>query len=446
MLTFKSGDSLTMTKFYHADNSPEYKVDQITFSDGVSWNQATIFAKTITRGTDGNDSLTGYNVGPNTVQALGGDDVLQGSNRDDVLDGGAGNDTLIGGEGNDTLIGGAGNDTLDGGAGSDTFVFASGFGQDVLNENDWGGGRVDVVKFTDLASTDVESFERRGSDLVLTFKSGDSLKLVDFNLASNFPERKIDRIEFKDVIWDQSTILRNATGTPDGDVIAGYAIDDVLDGKAGDDVINGNAGNDLLKGGEGADQLLGGEGDDTLIGGVGNDTLDGGFGSDTFVFASGFGQDVLNENDWGGGRVDVVKFTDLASTDVESFERRGSDLVLTFKSGDSLTLAKYFYADSSPEYKINQIQFTDATWDQAMVNGMASGTRGDDILQGTGLNDVLDGKAGDDVINGNAGNDLLKGGEGADQLLGGEGNDTLIGGVGNDTLDGGFGSDTFVFA
>ncbi|MDL5034563.1 calcium-binding protein, partial [Pelomonas sp. APW6] len=118
--------------------------------------------------------------------------------------------------------------------------------------------------------------------------------------------------------------------------------DDVLAGGLGADTLSGDAGDDLLLGGGGSDEVLGGEGNDTLIGGVGNDTLDGGFGSDTFVFASGFGQDVLNENDWGGGRVDVVQFTDLASTDVKSLERRGSDLVLTFKSGDSLTMTKFY--------------------------------------------------------------------------------------------------------
>ncbi|MDL5030268.1 calcium-binding protein, partial [Pelomonas sp. APW6] len=190
-----------------------------------------------------------------------------------------------------------------------------------------------------------------------------------------------------------------------------------------------------LKGGEGADQLLGGEGDDTLIGGVGNDTLDGGFGSDTFVFASGFGQDVLNENDWGGGRVDVVKFTDLASTDVESFERRGSDLVLTFKSGDSLTLAKYFYADNFPEYKINQIQFTDATWTQTdivqrAVSHVVGAPRGEALAAIPGTRSQLLGLNGNDTLNGNAASNVLDGGAGADARAGGAGSDAYVFGKG----------------
>jgi Ca2+-binding RTX toxin-like protein len=49
-----------------------------------------------------------------------------------TLTGGAGNDTLSGNGGADRLIGGAGNDRLTGGGGADTFVFAPGFGADVI--------------------------------------------------------------------------------------------------------------------------------------------------------------------------------------------------------------------------------------------------------------------------------------------------------------------------
>lgn len=42
-------------------------------------------------------------------------------------------DSLNGDAGIDTLVGGAGNDTMNGGAGNDFFVFAPGFGNDVVN-------------------------------------------------------------------------------------------------------------------------------------------------------------------------------------------------------------------------------------------------------------------------------------------------------------------------
>jgi serralysin len=45
-----------------------------------------------------------------------------------------GNDIVDGGRDADRLTGGAGNDVLSGGEGDDTFVFASGFGNDVIND------------------------------------------------------------------------------------------------------------------------------------------------------------------------------------------------------------------------------------------------------------------------------------------------------------------------
>ena len=61
-------------------------------------------------------------------------DTLTGDNNANVLMGGGGADTLDGEGGNDTLDGGAGNDDLDGGPGEDIFKFASGHGNDDIDE------------------------------------------------------------------------------------------------------------------------------------------------------------------------------------------------------------------------------------------------------------------------------------------------------------------------
>ena len=71
-----------------------------------------------------------------TINALGGDDVLDGSLLSAAaipltVDGGDGNDDLIGGAGDDTLTGGAGDDTLIGGPGDDELI--GGPGLDVLD-------------------------------------------------------------------------------------------------------------------------------------------------------------------------------------------------------------------------------------------------------------------------------------------------------------------------
>ncbi len=395
-------------------------------------------------------------------------DSLSGDSGNDILIGGRGDDALTGSDGDDTLVGGIGNDTLDGGLGNDTFLFSAGFGQDVLNQNDNGSSRLDVVKFTDLASTDVQSFERVGSNLVLSFKNGDRLTLTNYYYSDGWWEYKINQIQFTDMSWDQATIKAKTVtqGTTGNDSIAGYdggpnvtnglAGNDTitggnqadwLDGGEGNDSLTGNAGNDTLLGGEGnnaldggdgndvltsgsgADVLLGGAGNDTLTAGAGNDTLDGGLGNDTFLFSAGFGQDVLNQNDNGSSRLDVVKFTDLASTDVQILERVGLNLVLSFKNGDRLTLTNYYYSDGWREYKINQIQFTDMSWDQAAIKAKTVA-----LVAGTSANDALTAIAGmPNRLLGDAGNDSLTGGSGNDSLDGGTGDDVLTGGAGGDT-------------
>jgi len=129
--------------------------------DGVAW--ATLSSdnrefENLHAG-DGDDNIIG-NASANRLYGARGADTMSGGNGADVLDGGSGADRLLGGNGNDTLRGGAGidfldggrnNDSLTGGDGVDIFVFASGYGVDVitdfmdnidtlrLNDNLWAG-------------------------------------------------------------------------------------------------------------------------------------------------------------------------------------------------------------------------------------------------------------------------------------------------------------------
>ncbi|MBA4253136.1 MAG: hypothetical protein C0441_04235, partial [Comamonadaceae bacterium] len=95
-----------------------------------------------------NDSaqLVGGGDGNDTLNALGGNDVVYG---------GAGNDTLTGGAGNDLLLGGSGNDTLTGGLGADVFAWRLGDqgstgnpARDVIN--DFNPGQGDALDLRDL--------------------------------------------------------------------------------------------------------------------------------------------------------------------------------------------------------------------------------------------------------------------------------------------------------
>ena len=88
------------------------------------------------------------------------------------------------------------------------------------------------------------------------------------------------------------TLIENAIGTDQDDVIDGNDANNIIRGRDGDDVIRGgkggdeligHKGSDVLRGQKGWDSLDGGIGFDRLIGNQGKDTLDGGLGRDTLI-------------------------------------------------------------------------------------------------------------------------------------------------------------------
>ncbi len=218
-------------------------------------------------GEEGNDSLYGE----------GGWDVMYGGSARDYLSGGAGRDNIHGGAGNDTLHGDDGNDIMRGDDGWD--VLYGGLGDDQL----WGG--------------------------IL----GDSL----------YGEEGVDTL-YGDAGWDfldggaGRDYLNGNTGNDtlhggDGnDTLLGEDGDDTLYGDDGWDVMYGGAGNDILRGGQRGDLMDGGSGDDTLHGESGWDTLSGGAGNDIFVFADGFGIDVITDFEPGRDRIDLSGVTTIA--------------------------------------------------------------------------------------------------------------------------------------
>ena len=327
----------------------------------------------------GNDNLVG-DSGNDTLIGGEGNDTLSGGDGDDLLLGGAGADNLSGGNGNDTLIGGGGSDTLDGGYGNDTFVFSRGFGQGVINENDSSStSRLDVVQFTDLASTDLTGVDRVGNDLYLNFEGGDSLKLSNYYISDGYWYYKINQVTFSDgVTWDQSDIANHtlSVGTVGNDNISGTNLGgNNLSGLEGNDTLSGGNLDDRLDGGAGNDNLSGGNGNDTLIGGTGNDVLNGGAGNDTYLFSRGFGQDSLSDYDTLAGNMDVARFDSDITSDQLWFSKSGNNLnVQVIGTDDVLTLSNWY---SSAAYHIEQFQTGDGkvlldTQVQGMVDAMAA--------------------------------------------------------------------------
>lgn len=487
-------------------DTPNQRVEKITFADGTIWTQDTIHQMTHKLvGTDENDTILAFDKGAVEYHGLGDDDTLRGDEGDDLLYGDVGQDCLYGSAGNDMLVGGQGSDELRGGSGDDMYVFNKGDGVDYLVED----GGIDTIQFGEgIRAEDVYAKRivmNRGYsqyyNLELSFKdSSDKITIEKYfgyyegsYFSSGFrdtPNQMIEKITFADgTVWTQDNInqmTHNLVGTDkddtfiafdkgaveyyglDGnDYLRGDAGDDILYGDSGKDQLYGGAGNDFLYGGQGDDEISGEAGNDSIYGGQGTDKLRGGAGDDTYIFNKGDGEDYIVE----GGGIDVIQFGEgISPEDViakhviapSGYSQR-YNLELSIKnSGDKITVESHFgYYDGSyfssnpgfrdmPDQVVEKVTFADGTiWSQDKIYQMVhkvTGTDGDDHLAAFDKGAVeYHGLEGNDYLYGSAGDDKLYGDSGRDNLYGGDGNDILVGGQGNDSVEGGNGDDLYIF-
>lgn len=426
------------------------------------------------RGNDENNYLNGTNVA-DLIYGNAGNDTISGGNGNDLLVGGSGNDTISGGSGNDILYGDSGNDVLDGGAGDDilkdsegddTFVFARGYGHDIIMDE---GGH-NTLRFKGLKPTDLLVNGTGRYDVTIRIKgTDDTLVIKDFCKDAKYADYDL---EFDGGIrmhvTDKGSPFRYIYGDSSDDVLKavvedsflyGFDGNDTIQGSDGNDIIYGNAGNDTIHAGTGNDIVYGGEGDNVLDGGAGNDFLFGGTGDDTYIFGRNYGTDVIRD-EGGSTRIIIKDYTLSELTIVQA----GEEAVITAKgSEDRLIISGY---SQNPDSYCIQIggetfslkeQITDDKED--LVTGSDSydyitgneenefifaGGEGDRILAGSG-NDMTFGDSGNDALFGEEGNDYISGGAGDDYINGGAGDDVLDGGAGNDFMDGGSGDDIYFF-
>lgn len=241
--------------------------------------------------TQNRDIIVGTNQGE-TINALGGNDVVCARGGADIVNGGPGNDVIYGMSGPDTLNGQVGDDQLLGASEVDTLV--GGTGDDLLkggpgDDTLYGGDGADILIGED--GNDI-AFGQDGPDKVYGQAGQDSVH----GDAGN------------DVVVG-GVGLDTVTGGPGDDTMFGVDHADVMIGGAGNDIISGGSGNDDIQGNDGEDVLAGDTGDDILDGGPDNDDLRGGPDNDTLIGGAGndllraaFGDDILN----GGGGNDLL--------------------------------------------------------------------------------------------------------------------------------------------
>ncbi|TAG13039.1 MAG: DUF4214 domain-containing protein, partial [Rhodobacterales bacterium] len=251
-----------------------YGIEQITFSDGVTWTLSDLLAKARLNGDAAANTLTGTAYRDN-LYGLDGNDVLNG------------------GEGDDVLVGGLGVDSLNGGNGGDTYIWQRGQGADVVTDVGTSLTEIDTLVLSDVLSTDVTLNRISGSaDLRFTVDAvgtnpSEMIRLVNQyqNIATG---TGIEKVVFADgVVWSLTDLL-NITRTSGG---------------SGNDSLQGTAYRDYVLGFIGNDTLNALAGDDRLSGGTGNDLLDGDTGSDVYDWLNGNGNDTIN--DTGASLVEV---------------------------------------------------------------------------------------------------------------------------------------------
>ncbi len=145
-----TGEAIALDEQLYSDVD-YWGLEQIQFSDGVTWNRDQIKAKSWIVGSQGDDNL----VGTDTV---------------------------------DVLSGGSGDDTLTGGLGNDTFVFKAGFGHDTIADFTPGAGTDDVLQVDNTLFADFEAVlaaaAQVGSDTVIAFDAANTITLKNVGLAN----------------------------------------------------------------------------------------------------------------------------------------------------------------------------------------------------------------------------------------------------------------------
>jgi Ca2+-binding RTX toxin-like protein len=246
------------------------------------------FAGVINGTGNASDNALRGNERNNTLNGLGGEDLLVGGRGNDTLNGGDQDDVMYGEEDNDTLNGGVGADAMIGGIGNDTYSVdnAGDRTTELLNEGTDTVNVFGLVNFT--LSANVENL------VLVTGTNGTGNGLVN-SITGNLLDNRLDGAGGADTMAGQ---LGNDTYVVDnaGDRVieaAGQGSDTVLTSvtytlTAGQEIeqlradpasgttpisLAGNEFNNTIRGNDGANVIFGARGADTLTGNGGADTF-----------------------------------------------------------------------------------------------------------------------------------------------------------------------------
>lgn len=280
-------------------------------------------------------------AGDDSITTAIGDDVINAGDGNDSIFAEAGNDVIDAGAGDDTILADLGNDVIDGGAGFDTLFLARATGPVTV---DFAAGKVSGAGIGSDSFVNIEKLLFGAGNDIVTGNNGndafdggagnDTLKggAGDDTLLGDEGDDAIDGGSGDDVVQGGNGV----------DTLKGGSGVDRLDGGAGNDVIDAGSGNDIVLGGAGNDVIDAGSGDDRIEGGADDDILSAGSGHDVFVFAQGFGRDIVTDFRASGGSSDMLEFSLDVFADFETAiaaaDQIGADTVFSIDAETTLTL------------------------------------------------------------------------------------------------------------
>ncbi|SFG10787.1 calcium-binding protein [Roseobacter denitrificans] len=391
----------------------------------------------------GNDTITGRDIG----------DVIYAQEGDDTINAGGGNDDVIAGAGADLISTGDGNDRI--------FGTVSDLNGDVISDFEQQDVLIVSSSFFSLQTvyttgSAISSFDVDGDgtvDSVITLQGSFASAGLDFSVVKGTTEITLGSGSIQNLIVG-SIVNDFLTGTVSSDKIEGLTGNDRILGFDGQDVLSGGVGGDVLNGGDDNDEIRGGDGNDTMYGGSGDDDMEGGAGDDLLIgnagddnMFGGLGNDMFR----GGTGSDVIEGGD---GDDEAFGGDGNDTLRGGEGNDVLDGSAgndFIAGENGDDTLVGQVGMDTLVGGDGLDelrggggNDLLYGDNGNDILFGGANEDRLFGGEGDDFLQGNQQNDELNGENGNDRLFGGDGFDFLDGGSGNDRLEGGNGLDILV--
>ncbi len=385
------------------------------------------------------------NTKNNYIAGTEKNDTIDGGTGSDTIEGGKGNDVLTGGAGKDVFIynSGDGNDTItDYTVGDDTLkVVGASVGTYTVSGNNAiikiGTGSVTLkdVGEKEIVIADENDNARiyrngliyggtsvaRAKSLTVTSAYTGDLSSYGANVVSIDASARTSAIEL--------------VGNAADNYIAGGTKADTIEGGDGDDTIVGGKGNDTLAGGDGKDVFVydSGDGSDVITDYTAGEDIISLAGDYPVVYSvSGsdailtIGKSNLTLQGVGNDSIKIVNSNEVASICYNGAIQLEKDATATLPTdllfdtttdtlnASAVTITSDYSLSSFNASKYTSLQAIDASGRSAIS------------ITGNGLNNIIYGGTGNGSINGGVGDDTLVGGNGKYTLTGGSGNDVFV--------------------